>query len=119
MAFYTIGQRHGLGIAAGSPVYVIEIDPKCNKIIVGTEDELYSKELTASNIYWVSGQSPSAPLPVMVKIRYRSPEVEAVLYPQNDPVLVRFHSPQRAVTPGQAVVFYQDNELIGGGTIDK
>jgi len=119
IAFYTVGQRHGLGIAHYTPMYVIEIDPKHNKIIVGTEDELYNKELTASNINWTSGQSPSGPLQVMAKIRYRSPEVEATLYPHDDLAVVSLHSPQRAVTPGQAVVFYRDNELIGGGTIEK
>lgn len=118
-AFYTVGQRHGLGLAATKRLYVTKIEPDINRITVGSEEELYSSRLTASEVSWVSENPPSEPITVSVKIRYRSPEVIATLYPKPDSAEVRFHQPQRAVTPGQAIVFYQDSEVLGGGTIEN
>ena len=118
-AFYTVGQRHGLGLAATKPLYVTKIEPVTNRITVGSEEELFSSTLTASKMNWVSGKPPSEPTKVAVKIRYRSPDVAAILYPKPDSAEVRFHQPQRAIAPGQAVVFYQNGEVIGGGTIDN
>jgi tRNA-specific 2-thiouridylase len=118
-AFYTVGQRRGLGLTATSPLYVTRIEPDNNRLIVGSKEELCSSGLTATGVNWVSGQTPSEPLTVAVKIRYRSPEVAATLYPERDSVEIRFHQPQPAVTPGQAVVFYQDSEVLGGGTIEN
>jgi len=119
IAFYTIGQRHGLGFAAGQRYYVTKIEPENNRVIVGTEEELYSRELIAKRVNWLSSRLPSDQIGSTVKIRYKSPEVAATLYPKSDSTKVEFHQPQRAVTPGQAVVFYKENEVIGGGTIEQ
>ena len=117
VVFYTVGQRHGLGIAADRRLYVTKIEPEKNRIVVGAEEELYRSELIASRLNWVSGRQPSEPLDVTVKIRYRSPEVAAILYPKIDSAGIQFRQPQRAITPGQAVVFYRGYEVIGGGII--
>jgi tRNA-specific 2-thiouridylase len=117
--FYTIGQRHGLGLAAGRRLYVIRIEPESNRIVVGFEEELYSSELIAKEISWVQRRLQVKSLDVNVKIRYKSPEVTATLYPETDCVRIKFHQPQRAITPGQAVVFYKSYEVIGGGIIEK
>ncbi|MFC1905673.1 tRNA 2-thiouridine(34) synthase MnmA [Chloroflexota bacterium] len=119
ISFYTIGQRHGLGVAAEQRLYVIRIEPESNRIVVGFEEELYSSRLIANEISWVVGGLSVKSIDVNVKIRYKSPEVAATLYPRFDSVEVEFHKPQRAVTPGQAVVFYKNNEVLGGGTIEK
>jgi len=119
IAFYTIGQRHGLGIAAGERLYVTKIEPDKNRITAGTEDELYCQSLTARKVNWVSGSPPSAPLDVTAKIRYRSSVSTATIFPKTDSTEVRFHQPQRAITPGQVVVFYQDSEVLGGGIIEN
>jgi tRNA-specific 2-thiouridylase len=118
-AFYTVGQRHGLGLTTTEPLYITRIEPDKNRLIVGSKEELYSSELTATAVNWISGKAATEPLAVAVKIRYRSPEVAAIVYSDNDSVKVKFNQPQPAVTPGQAVVFYQDNELLGGGTIES
>jgi len=118
-AFYTVGQRHGLGLAAAERLYVTKIEPDTNRLTVGSQEELSTSGLTASKVNWVSGRPPSEPVTVTVKIRYRSPQVAATLYPKPDSADIRFHQPQRAVTPGQAVVFYQDSEVLGGGTIEN
>lgn len=118
-AFYTIGQRHGLGLTTTKPLYVKKIEPDANRIIVAHKEELCSNSLTASKLNWISGKSPSQPITIKAKIRYRSPEVTATIYPETDTAEVEFKEPQCAITSGQAVVFYQDNEVIGGGTIEK
>jgi len=118
-AFYTVGQRHGLGLTTIEPIYITRIEPDKNRLIVGSKEELYSSGLTATAVNWVSGKAATEPLAVAVKIRYRSPEVAAIVYPDNDSVKIKFNQPQPAVTPGQAVVFYQDNEVLGGGTIES
>jgi tRNA-specific 2-thiouridylase len=119
VAFYTIGQRHGLGFSTGQRFFVTSIEPAQNRIVVGTEEELYSQELTAGEVSWVSGKAPFGPMDIAVKIRYKSPEVDAVIYPELNSAKIKFRQPQRAVTPGQAVVFYLNNEVIGGGIIEK
>jgi tRNA-specific 2-thiouridylase len=116
-AFYTVGQRHGLGLATAEPLYVTKIEPDRNRLIVGNRRELHATELIATEVSWISGNPPSEPMKVAVKIRYRSPEIAATISPRQDSVKVNFHQPQPAITPGQAVVFYQDNEVLGGGTI--
>jgi tRNA-specific 2-thiouridylase len=115
--FYTIGQRHGLGLASGKPLYVIKIEPESNRIVLGPEEELYSQKLTAHKLNWLSGTTPRAPATVKAKIRYKSKEAEAILFPRDDSVDVHFTQPQKAVTPGQAVVFYNVDEVLGGGII--
>jgi tRNA-specific 2-thiouridylase len=118
-AFYTVGQRHGLGLATAEPLYVTRIDPDKSRLVVGSREELYSSRLTASEVSWVSGIPPSESMTVTVKIRYRSPDVSATLNPAPDSAEVIFNQPQPAVTPGQAVVFYKDDEVLGGGTIES
>jgi tRNA-specific 2-thiouridylase len=118
-AFCTVGQRHGLGLASGKPLYVIRIEPECNRIVLGHENELYSNGLTARELNWISGMAPREPLTVRAKIRSKSKEAEATLFFRNDSVDVHFAQPQKAVTPGQAVVFYNVDEVLGGGIIDS
>jgi tRNA-specific 2-thiouridylase len=117
-AFYTVGQRHGLGLTTTKPIYITRIEPDKNRLIVGSKEDLYSSGLTATAVNWVSGKTATEPLAVAIKIRYRSPEVAAIVFPDHDSVKLRFNQPQPAVTPGQAVVFYQDSEVLGGGTIE-
>ena len=117
IAFYTVGQRHGLGLARGQRLYVTSIDAARNALVVGPEDELLGSSLHATAINYVSGQVPNGPTSISAKIRYRSPEAPATLLPQGRGALVRFDQPQRAITPGQAVVFYQGEAVLGGGII--
>jgi tRNA-specific 2-thiouridylase len=117
IAFCTIGQRHGLGLASGRPIYVIRIEPESNRIVLGSEKELYSQKLTADGMNWISGTASRQPITVRAKVRYKSKEAEATLFCRNDSVDVHFAQPQKAVTPGQAVVFYNGDQVLGGGTI--
>jgi len=117
IAFYTIGQRHGLGLASAKPLYVIRIEPESNRIVLGHEKELYSQKLAAQKLNWISGKAPREPITVKAKIRYKSKEAEASLFFRNGSVDVHFAQPQKAVTPGQAIVFYNMDEVLGGGII--
>jgi len=119
IAFYTIGQRHGLGLASGGPLYVIRIEPEGNRIVLGHEKELYSQKLAAQKLNWISGKAPQEPITAKAKIRYKSKEAEAVLFFSNRSVDVHFAQPQKAVTPGQAIVFYNIDEVLGGGIIES
>jgi tRNA-specific 2-thiouridylase len=119
IAFHTVGQRHGLGLASGKPLYVIRIEPESNKIVLGHEEELYSQKLGARKLNWISGKAPREPTTAKAKIRYKSKEAKAILFFRNDSVDVHFAQPQKAVTPGQAVVFYNADEVLGGGIIDQ
>jgi len=119
IAFYTIGQRHGLGLASGKPLYIIRIEPESNRIVLGHEKELYSQKLTARKLHWISGKAPREPITARAKIRYKSKEAEAVLFFRNDSVDVHFAQPQKAVTPGQAIVFYNAGEVMGGGITES
>jgi tRNA-specific 2-thiouridylase len=119
IAFHTIGQRHGLGLASGKPLYVIRIEPESNRIVLGSEKELYSQKLTARKLNWISGTAPREPITARTKIRYKSREAEATVFSRNDSVDVHFAQPQKAVTPGQAIVFYNVDEVLGGGTIHQ
>jgi tRNA-specific 2-thiouridylase len=119
IAFCTIGQRHGLGLAYGKPLYVIRIEPEGNRVVLGPEQELYSQKLIAAKLNWISGEGPRGPTIVRARIRYRSKEAEATLFFRNDSVDVQFVQSQKAVTPGQAIVFYNTDELLGGGTIHE
>jgi tRNA-specific 2-thiouridylase len=119
IAFYTIGQRRRLGIAAREPRYVVEIDPGRNAIIVGRDSDLYASELIATDLNFVPFEKPAGAIAVTAKIRYNMNDSQALLSPQGeDQALVRFDSPQRAITPGQAVVCYDGEDVVGGGTID-
>ena len=124
IAFYTIGQRHGLGLASGKPLYVTRIDPQNNKVVLGNEEELYNRKVIAGKLSWVAGELPSEPVTVTAKIRYKSREAEATLFPprhceQGEAISdIRFSQPQWAVAPGQSIVFYKGDEVLGGGIID-
>lgn len=119
---YTIGQRKGLSLSGG-PFYVIDINIASNKLIVGPLDELYSQALVANDLNWIDPDAANelvAGLKIEAKIRYRHSGAEAVVTPLDSArVLVRFTEPQKAVTPGQAVVFYRGEEVVGGGWIEK
>lgn len=120
IAYYTVGQRRGLGLALGRPLYVVRIDPELNAIVVGGKDEVLAEGLLASNVNLVSVPEISEPTKVKAKVRYRQPEVDATVFPLEDErVLVRFSEPQEAVTPGQSVVFYLGDVVVGGGTIEE
>lgn len=116
---YTIGQRRGLGIAAEAPLYVCGIDVPNNEVVLGRNEALFSTELDASGCNWISGDVPGAPLRVTARIRYRQPEQPCTVTATGpDTVHVSFETPQRAITRGQAVVFYDGDTVLGGGTID-
>ena len=118
LPFYTIGQRKGLGIAAAHPLYVIALDEANNRVIVGKNEELYASSLFASDVNWLM-EEPTQEISVHAKIRYGSREVQANVLPLKDrAVKVSFLEPQRAVTPGQSVVFYSGERLVGGATIE-
>jgi len=118
--FYTVGQRRGLGLAIGERIYVVDIDPENNAVIVGPEEALFGCELTADDNNFVPFDQLKQPLAVQAKIRYNAPLAAAKLEPlDGGRVRVLFEQPQRAITPGQAVVYYQDDLLIGGGTIER
>ena len=115
---YTIGQRRGLGIAAGQHVYVYKKDIENNTVYVGAEEKLYTKHLTAGDVNWIAFDKPNFTIRVSAMTRYRHKEQPATLYPNADgTVSVEFDEKQRAVTPGQAVVFYDGDTVVGGGTI--
>ncbi len=117
---YTIGQRRGLGIAHEKPLYVVQIERTKNQIIVGEADELDALEFTAKGVNWVAFGEPSEPVRAQVKIRYRHDPASATIYalPGSQARIV-FDEPQRAITPGQATIFYSGDEVIGGGWIRK
>jgi tRNA-specific 2-thiouridylase len=119
IAFYTIGQRHGLGLASDKPLYIIRIEPESNRIMLGHEKELYSQKLAVQKLNWISDRAPRKPITAQAKIRYKSKESEANLFFKNDSMDVHFAQPQKAVTPGQAIVFYNIDEVLGGGIIDS
>jgi tRNA-specific 2-thiouridylase len=115
---YTIGQRRGLGIANEKPLYVIQIERAKNRIIIGEADELESIELTARGVNWVALDEPPAPVRANVKVRYRHEPAPATIYPlPNHSARIVFDQPQRAITPGQATIFYDGDEVVGGGWI--
>ena len=115
---YTIGQRRGTGIAKGKPLYVIKIDSEKNRIIVGDEKDLYRDKLIALDVNFIGIEKPTRPVDIIAKIRYKHPGAKARMYPlKNNEIEVVFNEPQRAITPGQAVVFYKGDEAIGGGFI--
>ena len=122
---FTIGQRRGLGIAMGKPMYVVGIEPKENRLIVGEEDKIYSNKLLAENISWVQTNNQielnsEEPFEVRAKIRNRHREDDAIVTMKSDTQAeIEFINPQRAITPGQAVVFYQDKKVLGGGWINR
>ena len=118
--FFTVGQRRGLGLNGngGTPMYVIDIDSDAGRVTIGREEDLLRSHLWASRLNFTSGSPPQEPVGVTAKIRYKASETPATISPDRDWLRIDFHDPQRAVTPGQAVVFYDGDELIGGGIIE-
>jgi tRNA-uridine 2-sulfurtransferase len=117
---YTIGQRRGIGIADERPLYVLSLDATRNRLVVGSEEELLGKEFTAAGVNWVAFADPSDPVRAEVRVRYRHTAAPATITPlENGRVRVVFDEPQRAITPGQATVFYRGDEVVGGGWIVK
>ena len=115
---FTIGQRKGLGISSAEPLYVIETDPATRRVVVGSRDELLRTSCSVASVNWVSIGAPSAPVRADVKIRNKHQAAPATLYPKGDRVHVVFDEGQRAVTPGQAAVFYEADLVLGGGWIE-
>jgi tRNA-specific 2-thiouridylase len=117
---YTIGQRKGLGIASAEPLYVIALDVANNALIVGSQAELGSAQLTAARVNWISGAPPATPIRAEVKIRYKAQPMPALVTPlPNDRAQVIFDAPVRDITPGQGAVFYQGELCLGGGIIER
>jgi tRNA-uridine 2-sulfurtransferase len=117
-ARYTIGQRRGLGVSTGERSYVLDVDASANRVVVGPAELLARRGLVGEKVSWVAGRPPVGPFEGTVKIRYRGSDVPAVVEPRGDDgVRVEFRTPQAAVTPGQSVVFYVGDEVLGGGTI--
>jgi tRNA-uridine 2-sulfurtransferase len=118
--FYTIGQRKGLRISSPKPLYVIELDAERNRVIVGDDSALACDEFTAARCNWIAFATPPAAFDATVKIRYNHPGTSATVTPlPGGTVKVKLHAPQRAITPGQAAVFYQDDLVLGGGWITR
>ena len=115
---YTIGQRKGLGISNSRPMYVCDICPQSGNVVLGSNDDLFSREVNVSEFNWISGKVPVGEFRCKVKIRYRQPEQWATVIPTGgDTVHITFDEPQRAITPGQAAVLYDGDTVLGGGTI--
>ena len=117
---YTIGQRKGLGVSYEYPLYVISKDMATNTVVLGPNDALFSKELWASDVNFITVDKLTEPMRVTAKARYRMKDVPATIEPCEDGLVhVIFDEPQRAITPGQAVVFYDGQYVVGGGIIER
>jgi tRNA-specific 2-thiouridylase len=117
---YTVGQRRGIGIASSKPLYVVSIDATRNRVMVGNDDELAGKSFTAAGVNWISLDGPTTLARADVRVRYRHNAAPSTITPlENNRVQVTFDEPQRAITPGQATVFYRGDEVVGGGWIVK
>ena len=115
---YTIGQRKGLGISSSEPLYVCKICPESNTVVLGKNKDLFSTETYVSDFNWISGRAPEKEFRCKAKIRYRQPEQPATVIPLSEnAVRIIFDEPQRAITPGQAAVLYDEDTVLGGGTI--
>jgi len=117
---FTVGQRRGLGLSASAPLYVLKLDAAASQIVVGPREELGRRTLTAGNVNWIAGVKPPAPLRVTARIRHRHTDAPATVVADEagHHASIAFDTPQLAVTPGQAVVFYEGDEVIGGGWIN-
>jgi tRNA-specific 2-thiouridylase len=115
---FTVGQRKGLGVSSPSPLYVLQIDPATHRVTLGADEELATRTLRARDLNWISIPELTVPMRVRVKIRHRHEPAWATLEPVgSDEVVATFDEPQRAVTPGQSAVFYEGDEVVGGGWI--
>ena len=118
--YYTVGQRKGLGVSARKPLYVVAINSDRNAIIVAGKEEVYGTELTASELNWIAMEPPQQPFRVNTRIRYQHREAESLVTPLDDnKARIKFKEPQMAITPGQAVVFYDGDKVVGGGIIEQ
>ncbi|QAA76840.1 MAG: tRNA-specific 2-thiouridylase MnmA [Candidatus Bipolaricaulis sibiricus] len=116
---YTVGQRKGLGISSPDPLYVVALDGERNTVVVGPESALYASGLVAEHLHWIAGSPPRSRFSCEVQVRYRSRAVPAEVAVVGSEASVRFAQPVRAVTPGQAAVFYRGEEVLGGGIIAR
>jgi tRNA-specific 2-thiouridylase len=118
--FYTVGQRRGLGLAKGKPLYVVGIDREKNTIIVGGKEDVLADTFLIDSLNWIRPENTSSSFSAHVKIRYNHPGSEAILSPRGEgEIEVTFKTPQKAITPGQAAVFYDGETVIGGGWIKE
>ena len=118
IVYYTIGQRKGLGIALGRPVFVTDINPRTNEVVLGPEEDIFKTDLVAKDVNFIAFDKLEEPVTVEAKVRYSGKPAEAVISPLKDgKVKVSFKEKQRAITKGQSVVFYQGNKVVGGGVI--
>jgi tRNA-specific 2-thiouridylase len=116
---YTVGQRKGLGVTKAEPLYVLRLDPVERRLVVGSRSELGRRELTASGVNWIAGVPPEAPTRVTARIRHRHADAPATVVSEGAGLAsLVFDEPQLAVTPGQAVVFYDREDVVGGGWIE-
>ncbi|MFC2088627.1 tRNA 2-thiouridine(34) synthase MnmA, partial [Calditrichota bacterium] len=117
--FYTIGQRKGLGGGYTEPMYVVDIEAKSNKIVIGKRDELFHKKFVVENINLIKIDSINEPLKAKIKIRYNDIGHPGIIFPYNNKIFAEFTEPQKSITPGQSAVFFDKNSVIGGGIIEK
>jgi tRNA-uridine 2-sulfurtransferase len=116
---FTVGQRRGINCPAAQPYYVVRLDAVRNRLIVGSKEDLLTSECNITDINWI-GKAPTSPVEVFTRVRYRSREVASTVVPQDEhTAIVSFKTPQAAVTPGQGAVFYNGEEILGGGWITK
>ncbi len=119
VALHTIGQRRGLGIAAGQPLFVTELRPEDNTVVVGGPEALLKSSCVLEEVNWIDGEFPNAPLRAMAKARYRAAEVPCTVTTDGAGLSIDFDEPQKAITPGQALVLYDGEYVLGGGTIAR
>ena len=119
LARYTVGQRQGLGLGTSERQYVLRLDTPNNRLVIGSKDQLLSRRLSARKLNWVLGEPPPSQSEITAKICYQAQEAPAKLYLNESKATVEFYEPQSAVTPGQAVVFYQGDAVLGGGIIEE
>jgi tRNA-specific 2-thiouridylase len=119
VALHTVGQRRGLGIAAGEPLFVTSLQPATNTVVVGTSDALLKTTCRLDEVNWISGHRPDRPVRAMARARYRAAEVPCTAHSQGDELVVTFDEPQKAIAPGQALVLYDGEYVLGGGTIQN
>jgi tRNA-specific 2-thiouridylase len=117
--FYTIGQRKGLDIALGKPAFVTEIIPETNTIVLGEDDDLNKNEMNVSGINWIKYDGITDGMEVITKIRYKDKGALSILYPQENGVHVSFYEDVKGIAPGQSAVFYEGDDVIGGGIIQR
>jgi tRNA-specific 2-thiouridylase len=115
---FTVGQRKGLGVSARVPLYVLRLEPETARVVVGPREELGGTTLAARDVNWIAGEAPASPRRLTARIRHRHKDAPALVTADSDRAHVVFDEPQMAITPGQAVVFYDEDEVIGGGWIN-